>query len=568
MKHSKNTFNTSLLILAALLFSFLSCAKMKSPVKNMSNTDPITEIKLKSTELIENSDTQAHSNTDYEPLPTEIKTKTATLKLGLTKFSDMNYTYDSIQNKLAITGHLQIYDQDKKIQSDLDFELNGNKNSDQSVVDLNQKKHTKITPVIRAKVTCLGLDSNEELTCDKVIVDFFIFYKNQYMTDQFETEISLPKKLENSDIAKSAIESTDKSKTDKELPAKSPLEIEKPIQKKPENIESLNEKVSDYELQTEGAEDSQQGRYQGQVENTNVVEFLQIDLSTAIEDKTETIEADKNTNPAAIVQNPEPIIKPAKQETLSKSISEMKTPIEKNINNDVKQTAHGILRTYNQSVGYPDKGSLRNATSLKETEKLLKDDKYFSVAFQSNERFYGTFEMSKMMTALGQFLYAEFDHLKLYVGDISAKHGGRISPHQSHQIGMDVDLAYPTKTTVESEKIKFPVVVAKLNRQLNKSAYSAEKTFKLFKFAFKQTQYPVDRIFVDRLIIKDLCNYATDQNEFKGKDKELVQKLFQNIEHIDGHGDHFHMRLKCTDSQPTCRSKNYKKILGCEQAAR
>ena len=141
-----------------------------------------------------------------------------------------------------------------------------------------------------------------------------------------------------------------------------------------------------------------------------------------------------------------------------------------------------------------------------------------------------------------------------------------MSSHLSHQIGMDADIAYPTQTLEEISKTGFATVVSQKSepRKLNTNAYSVEKTFELFKFAFKQTDYPIERIFADQLIIKDLCAYAKQKNELTGPDKKIVETLFDNIEDVDGHGSHFHVRLKCTDFQPACRSKLYTKTLGCK----
>ena len=171
--------------------------------------------------------------------------------------------------------------------------------------------------------------------------------------------------------------------------------------------------------------------------------------------------------------------------------------------------------------------------------------------------------MSQIIVNLSQFLYKELDAFRLFVGNISARKGGLLNPHKSHQIGMDVDIAYPAATAADAEKNNFPVVVQQSSRKFNSNVYSTKKTFELFKYAFKQTEPPVDRIFADKLILQDLCKYAVQNKEFSGKDKDVVEKLFQNIEHVDGHGDHFHLRLKCTDAHPACRSKIYVKAKGC-----
>jgi penicillin-insensitive murein endopeptidase len=537
------------------------CAKVevqKVQSKTQTTPDrPQVEKQLSPTDFT-NYDTPAEVLNNYEPLPTEIKTKTGILQLGQTQFSKVNYVYNSKSLTLKIDGHLKILDKTKNTLSDLDFELYGNHISDQAVIQLSQKNRQDGAPVLRAKVTCLDMDSNENFICEKAVVDFFVLYQKQFYTDQFETQAEVKKA--------------------------------KTVQPEhtPEHTFVTEQNIEQNELQSEGTEDSLEGRYQGQVYTTNLEDFfspepaappqgIESEIKTESQpitsteqsgiisssDKTKKADQTKTKTPESTTV-PKPTIQPKTQTPPTPTKPPKKeTPTEKVINADYKQTTDGSIRAYNQAVGFPDKGSLRNATSILEVSKLFQDKNFFSVAFPTRERFYGTYEMSQIIISMGQYLSKELNAFRLYVGNISAKKGGLLNPHKSHQIGMDVDIAYPAATAADAEKNNFPVVVQQSTRKMNANIYSTKKTFELFKHAFKQTETPVDRIFVDKLIIQDLCKYAIQNNEFKGKDKDLVEKVFQNIEHVDGHGDHFHLRLKCTDAHPACRSKLYLKAKGC-----
>ncbi len=510
-------------LLPMLVLLTASCAKLKVSQNNTADAavpkqqEPLHK-ELISTDLFQ---TSAPENTEQFDSPkVEIKTKSGTLLLGQTKFSAIKYDYDQTQHTLKISGHLKIETKEKKVLTENDFELSGKQNSDQAVIDMNDHGRKPNDPVIRAKVTCLTIAENEDVSCEKALVDFFVLFEKQYFTDQFETAPA----AKSVDVAK--------SKTNESLPTI--LKTNEPIvSDKPAAV------IEETDLQSEGSEESIDGRFQGQVETVDLPEFFKTESS----DQT-TAEKD----PVHIqIEQPE---------------SEKKTQI---LNTNFIQNSSGTIRPVNQAVGFPDNGSLRNATSLKTQQTLLKEDSFYSISFPDRERFYSTFEMAQMISKMGHFLNSKISDLKLFVGNISAKRGGHLSPHKSHQIGVDADIAYPAKTAAEAQKTNFPVVVTQANRQINKQIYSVEKTFELFKFAFKQNEFPVDRIFVDRLIIQDLCTYAENKKEFSGPDKLITEKIFQNIEHVDGHGDHFHMRLKCSDSQPACRSKVYKKNLGCAQ---
>ena len=210
-------------------------------------------------------------------------------------------------------------------------------------------------------------------------------------------------------------------------------------------------------------------------------------------------------------------------------------------------------------MGFPDEGSLRNATSMLVTQKKLAEKSFFDIAFPDRQRYFATYEMAEMLTRMGERLHLQFNK-NLAISDISKVKGGLLSPHLSHQIGMDADIAYPSATN----NTKFPVVVDMRSRRFNPNLFSVAKTFDLLKFAFSQEDLKIDRIFIDRSIKASLCEYAKAKGELTGSDKSLVQRLFKSIEHVNGHGDHFHLRLSCTPAHPGCRKKNYIEVAGCQ----
>ena len=48
------------------------------------------------------------------------------------------------------------------------------------------------------------------------------------------------------------------------------------------------------------------------------------------------------------------------------------------------------------------------------------------------------------------------------------------------------------------------------------------------------------------------------------EDKAIVDHMFKNMEHISGHGDHFHIRLKCSQADPACRNRENEVMNGCQ----
>ena len=213
----------------------------------------------------------------------------------------------------------------------------------------------------------------------------------------------------------------------------------------------------------------------------------------------------------------------------------------------------------NQAIGFPNKGTLRNATSLLSKQTTPEKKSFFEIVFPQRARHFGTYEMAEMLNRMGEHLNSS-SNKKLAVCDISKVSGGFLGPHLSHQIGMDADLGYPST----HDSVKIPVVVDMRNRKYNPESYSVAKTYELFKFAFLQNDLKIDRIFVDRTIKKALCEHAKMIGDLHGENKSQIQELFKIMEHIDGHGDHFHLRLKCTSAHPACRHITYIENKGCE----
>lgn len=118
------------------------------------------------------------------------------------------------------------------------------------------------------------------------------------------------------------------------------------------------------------------------------------------------------------------------------------------------------------------------------------------------------------------------------IGHVSAKNGGYLSPHKSHQAGRDVDIGYYYTNT----NAWFARATA---QNLDKP-----RTWALVK-AFAQSD--VDMIFIDSSIQKILRDYALAN----GEDKDFVDRVFQVgshqqrtiVRHIPGHATHLHVRF-------------------------
>lgn len=121
----------------------------------------------------------------------------------------------------------------------------------------------------------------------------------------------------------------------------------------------------------------------------------------------------------------------------------------------------------------------------------------------------------------------------LPIGHLSARSGGHLKPHVSHQSGRDADVGYYYKTPLRS-------FVSATAENLD-----MPRTWALVKAAVKETD--VEMVLMDSSVQKLLADYAA-QN---GEDPAFIDEAFQirgknaraPIRHIRGHKNHLHFRF-------------------------
>jgi penicillin-insensitive murein endopeptidase len=132
----------------------------------------------------------------------------------------------------------------------------------------------------------------------------------------------------------------------------------------------------------------------------------------------------------------------------------------------------------------------------------------------------------------------------ILIGDMSQPRGGpMISGHESHQIGLDVDIWFvpmPNRlmTPQERETLAAPSMLMTGRLAVDLTRWTSQYPA-LLKRA---VSYPeVARIFVSPAIKKNLCDTVSG-------DRSWLRKLRPWF----GHDDHFHVRLTCPPGIATC----------------
>lgn len=118
----------------------------------------------------------------------------------------------------------------------------------------------------------------------------------------------------------------------------------------------------------------------------------------------------------------------------------------------------------------------------------------------------------------------------LYIGHISARRGGYLSPHKSHQAGRDVDISYYLTTN------------SRWYARASRANLDLARTWAFVRTLITDTD--VDMIFIDRSIQRLLKDHALAI----GEDRAWVEGLFEGgadpiVRHARGHATHLHVRF-------------------------
>jgi LysM repeat protein len=187
------------------------------------------------------------------------------------------------------------------------------------------------------------------------------------------------------------------------------------------------------------------------------------------------------------------------------------------------------------SLGQPSAGSLLNGVRA-ENGPLFES--------QNPEGAYGTAETIDYLCAAIRSVHAAFPETPpLALGHISARDGGPLRPHLSHQAGRDVDISFYYRDN------------SRWYARGTRDNLDLARTWALIRALVVETD--VDMILIDQSIQSLLERYAIDQ----GEDAAWVHGLFHGgpgglrriVRHAPGHATHLHIRFYNPIAQETGR---------------
>lgn len=196
-----------------------------------------------------------------------------------------------------------------------------------------------------------------------------------------------------------------------------------------------------------------------------------------------------------------------------------------------------------ESVGKPWRGRLRGAVRLPQGKGYL---------IRRPLRAWGTPELVDGLRDVLAAVHADHpEHHTLAIGDLSARHGGRITEHRSHQSGRDVDVGFFYTTPPAGYPASFAVASAD---NLDRAA-----TWDLV-VAFARTAGKPDGVEV-MFLDYDVQGLLYDWAKEHGVAEARLDRLFQYpdgrdstglIRHEPHHDDHLHVRFRCAAGDAGC----------------
>ena len=202
------------------------------------------------------------------------------------------------------------------------------------------------------------------------------------------------------------------------------------------------------------------------------------------------------------------------------------------------------------SVGWPNHGSLDNGRHLapSDTVRILPG----RVLQWGTDEIVGLLER----TALRLKRPAQ---LPLTVGDLSARSGGVISRHRSHQSGRDADLAFFART--ESPRgVSRPapptdyVVFDRTGRSLDGTLrFDTARNWALVQTLLTDPRVHVERLFVATALRALLLQHAR-ANHASSRVITLAANTLVQPARVSPHDNHFHLRIACPSGDRQCHT--------------
>jgi penicillin-insensitive murein endopeptidase len=190
-----------------------------------------------------------------------------------------------------------------------------------------------------------------------------------------------------------------------------------------------------------------------------------------------------------------------------------------------------------QAIGFYSNGQLTHA------DKFPYDGPGFMKLFIQRDRGWVTQDLMDLVMKTAGIVKANYpEGERLQIADVASIHGGQLSLHESHQNGLDADIAYYRRD--HREQGQYDAGLDEVFVANNKVTPNFDSTRNWFIFQELVKTGLIKRIFVDLAIKQFYCNSVTINTE--------STEILRRLRVWPNHDDHFHMRVVCPTTSPQC----------------
>jgi penicillin-insensitive murein endopeptidase len=205
-----------------------------------------------------------------------------------------------------------------------------------------------------------------------------------------------------------------------------------------------------------------------------------------------------------------------------------------------------------QSIGLPYRGRLNEGVFLSPGGAL----RHLAIG-ASEARYFGSRALVTLVRAVASRIDAVVPGARLAVGELSARKGGDLRGHRSHENGRDVDLGFfvvdETGRSVELPSLARIHFDGTIEYEDGRYAFDPARNWLLVQALLESDAATVQHIFTHERVRAMLLDEARRQ----GAPEEIVRRarqvLHQPHGHVTPHANHFHIRIYCAPSDgPKC----------------
>jgi penicillin-insensitive murein DD-endopeptidase len=194
-----------------------------------------------------------------------------------------------------------------------------------------------------------------------------------------------------------------------------------------------------------------------------------------------------------------------------------------------------------QSIGAPNGGKLARG------EKLTSNR---SIEVRGGGHAWGTPELVQVLKRSASKVRKKFKGSVLFVGDLSAKRGGPLFGHNSHQSGRDADVGFYMKHD-DGKQVNphrfVPFGGDGKARDGGIVRFDDERNWAFVEALITDPKVEVRYLFVSMGLRKRLLTYASQKKKVSADLYTKASAALMSPADVDVHDDHFHVRIVCPE---------------------